>query len=136
LHDSESARSDECTPGAWGGFEFFSAEQTVGGAESGRPKRLRKFTGSLRQETRRRRMKWEDVVREWPKLGPPLKAKWSKLSDDDLAAPGDKRALLVAALARHYGIQEKHAALQLDRWFAALKSIGETAPEPPPGKAM
>lgn len=77
-------------------------------------------------------MNWEEVDREWPRLGPLLKGKWSKLTDEDLASSLDKRALLIEALARHYGIQEKHAALQLDRWFAALKPSKENVPEPSP----
>jgi hypothetical protein len=73
-------------------------------------------------------MNWEHVNSEWDRLGPLLKSKWGKLIDEDLAAPGDKRELLAAALERHYGIQRKHAELQLDRWVAALKPAGQGEP--------
>lgn len=69
-------------------------------------------------------MNWEEVSVEWERLGPLLKSKWGKLLDHDLAASGEKRELLADALERRYGIQRKHAELQLDRWVAALKPAG------------
>jgi hypothetical protein len=73
-------------------------------------------------------MNWEQVNSDWDRLGPLLKAKWAKLDEQDLAAAGDKRKLLADALERHYGIQRKHAELQLDRWIAALKPAGAGGP--------
>jgi hypothetical protein len=71
-------------------------------------------------------MNWEDVSKEWRRLCPLLKSKWGKLSDEDLALPSEKREMLVALLERHYGIQKKHAELQLDRWCSELKPTAET----------
>ncbi len=83
-------------------------------------------------------MNWEEVAGAWPKLGTSLKDKWNKLTDEDLASPSGKRELLVEALERHYGIQKKHAELQLDRFVDALKSPGASgappAEEQPAGK--
>jgi uncharacterized protein YjbJ (UPF0337 family) len=73
-------------------------------------------------------MNWEQVNAEWERLGPLLKSKWGKLADEDLAAPGDKRGLLASALERLYGIQRKHAELQIDRWVAELKPAGRAEP--------
>jgi uncharacterized protein YjbJ (UPF0337 family) len=79
------------------------------------------------------KMNWEEAAGDWQRLGPLLKAKWGKLSDEDLASPSEKRELLVEALERHYGIQKKHAELQLDRWVSALKPAGaKPAPAPAP----
>jgi hypothetical protein len=72
-------------------------------------------------------MNWQEVIGEWQRLGPLLKSKWGKLTEEDLAAEGDKRDLLIKALERHYGVQRKHAELQLDRWVSALSA------SPPPG---
>jgi uncharacterized protein YjbJ (UPF0337 family) len=72
-------------------------------------------------------MNWQQVNGEWERLGPLLKSKWGKLTDEDLVAPGDKRVLLAEALERHYGIQRKHAELQLDRWVSAVKPSGADA---------
>jgi hypothetical protein len=65
-------------------------------------------------------MEWQEVAQHWARLIPGLKAKWSKLTDEDLARPEEKRELLASALERHYGIQRKHAELQLDRFVKEL----------------
>jgi uncharacterized protein YjbJ (UPF0337 family) len=75
-------------------------------------------------------MNWEEVSVEWARLESALKAKWGKLTDADLTALGDKRDLLVSALERHYGIQRKHAELQLDRWVSVLKPSGGASKSP------
>lgn len=65
-------------------------------------------------------MNWQEVASHWSRVIPGLKEKWGKLSDEDLARPEEKRELLASALERHYGIQRKHAELQLDRFVEKL----------------
>lgn len=66
----------------------------------------------------------QEVTTHRAGLIPGLKDKWGKLSDEDLARPEEKRELLASALERHYGIQRKHAELQLDRFVEKLKKPG------------
>lgn len=66
-------------------------------------------------------MTWEEFMREWPQSAPSLQSKWSKLTEDEIASIGGKRERLVAALERLYGIQKKHAELQVDRLVSGLK---------------
>jgi uncharacterized protein YjbJ (UPF0337 family) len=58
-------------------------------------------------------------------LTPTLQSKWGKLTDEELASIRGKRELLVGALERLYGIQKKHAELQVDRWVLDLKPAPE-----------
>jgi len=76
-------------------------------------------------------MDWQQVAEQWVRVIPGLKNKWAKLTDEDLARPDEKRELLASALEKHYGIQRKHAELQLDRYIEKLAANGA----PPPAKA-
>lgn len=75
-------------------------------------------------------MNWQEIALHWSGVIPGLKEKWGKLSDEDLARPEEKRELLASALERHYGIQRKHAELQLDRFVEKLAGPGT----PPPAR--
>ena len=75
-------------------------------------------------------MNWQEVASHWDRVIPGLKEKWGKLSDEDLARPEEKRELLASALERHYGIQRKHAELQLDRFVEKLVGPGTKPPAP------
>ena len=66
---------------------------------------------------------------KWHEVSGKLKAKWGKLSDEDLARPEEKRELLASALEKHYGIQRKHAELQLDRFIEKLVRPGTLPPD-------
>jgi hypothetical protein len=74
-------------------------------------------------------MNWEQIATYWSSVVAELQRKWAKLSDEDLAQLGEKRALLVSALERHYGIQKKHAELQIDRFVEKLKPPGSLPPD-------
>jgi uncharacterized protein YjbJ (UPF0337 family) len=69
-------------------------------------------------------MTWQEFAADWARVIPRLKEKWAKLSDEDLAGTEEKRELLASALERHYGIQRKHAELQLDRFVEKLRAAG------------
>jgi len=73
-------------------------------------------------------MNWQEVAEHWVRVIPGLKDKWAKLTDEDLARPEQKRELLASALERHYGIQRKHAELQLDRFIEKLTAKGAPPP--------
>ena len=76
-------------------------------------------------------MNWQEVATHWAQVIPSIKEKWTKLPDEALLAPGDKRDLLASELERQYGIQRKHAELQIDRFVEKLKAGG--APPAAPG---
>jgi len=74
-------------------------------------------------------MNWHEIAEHWAGVVPGLKQKWAKLSDEDLARPEEKRDLLASALEKHYGIQRKHAELQLDRFVEKLVVPGTLPPD-------
>jgi len=69
-------------------------------------------------------MNWQEVATHWARVIPAIKAKWAKVPDDALLGPGDKRDLLAGELERQYGIQRKHAELQIDRFVQELTVAG------------
>ncbi len=73
-------------------------------------------------------MNWQEVATHWARVLPSIKQKWAKLPDEALLGPGDKRDLLASELEKQYGIQRKHAELQLDRFVEKLSATGS-----PPG---
>jgi hypothetical protein len=66
-------------------------------------------------------MNWDQVVADWQRIEPLLTSKWSKLTEEDMPALRESREPLADALERRYGIQKKHAELQVTRWLADLK---------------
>jgi hypothetical protein len=75
-------------------------------------------------------MNWQEVANHWARVIPAIKEKWAKVPDEALLGPGDKRDLLAGALEKQYGIQRKHAELQIDRFVEKL-SVAGTAPVSP-----
>ena len=65
---------------------------------------------------------------------PAIKAKWAKLPDEALLGPGDKRDLLASELEKQYGIQRKHAELQIDRFVEKLRTAGSPPDAPVAGE--
>ena len=69
-------------------------------------------------------MNWQEVANHWARVIPAIKEKWAKVADEALLGPGDKRDLLAGELEKHYGIQRKHAELQIDRFIEKLSVAG------------
>lgn len=56
---------------------------------------------------------------QWDQLRAKLKARWVKLTDDDLQAPPDGSAdYLAGKLQEHYGIANGEARRQVDDFYA------------------
>ncbi len=72
-------------------------------------------------------MREEELKRDWRRLREVVKARWPKLTADDLAAIDGDPAWLVDALIARYGI-ERAAAEREWRAFAAHLGNGKTGP--------
>lgn len=66
-------------------------------------------------------MNWNQVEGQWNQLKGEVKAKWGKLTDDDLTTIGGKKDQLVGKLQQHYGLMKDEAEKQLDAWIATAK---------------
>jgi uncharacterized protein YjbJ (UPF0337 family) len=76
-------------------------------------------------------MNWDQIEGQWHQVKGTLKAKWGKLTDDDVKNLSGKREHLVGKLQARYGILKDEAERQADEWVAKLpvtdsKSKGAT----------
>ena len=65
-------------------------------------------------------MDWNRVQGSWKQLEGKVKAKWGKLTDDDLAYVDGKRDQLLGRIQERYGIQKEAAEKQLKEWESAI----------------
>lgn len=71
-------------------------------------------------------MNWEQIEGEWKQFKGSIKSKWAKLTDDDVAALGAKKDLLVGRIQERYGIMRDEAEKQVDEWIASLSRKDDT----------
>jgi uncharacterized protein YjbJ (UPF0337 family) len=80
-------------------------------------------------------MNWDTIEGQWKQLKGQIKAKWAKLTDEDLASLSAKKNELVGKVQERYGIVRDEAERQVDEWMTKLGRSGEKpgpkgAPEP------
>jgi uncharacterized protein YjbJ (UPF0337 family) len=61
-------------------------------------------------------MNWEQVEGKWQQLKGLVKAKWAKLTDNDLELIAGKRDQLIAKIQERYGIAREDAEKQVNEW--------------------
>ena len=64
-------------------------------------------------------MDWNRVQGSWKQLEGNLKAKWGKLTDNDLTVINGSREELEGKIQQRYGIARDQARKEIDDWFAA-----------------
>jgi uncharacterized protein YjbJ (UPF0337 family) len=69
-------------------------------------------------------MNWDDIQGRWNQLKGEVKAKWGKLTDDDISRVGGKKDEFVGVIQRRYGYMKDEAERSIDEW------IGKLAPPP------
>jgi hypothetical protein len=77
-------------------------------------------------------MNWDEVLADWQRCEALLTSKWSRVTGEDLLALREGREHLADSLERRYGIQRKHADLQVTRWLADLKPAPGVAADKAP----
>jgi uncharacterized protein YjbJ (UPF0337 family) len=65
-------------------------------------------------------MNWERVEGKWKQVRGAVRAKWGKLTDDDLEAIGGKRDALLGKLQERYGMAKDRAEAAVDEFVATL----------------
>jgi uncharacterized protein YjbJ (UPF0337 family) len=65
-------------------------------------------------------MNWERIAGQWKQIGAQVKAKWAKLTDDDLMAISARKDALVGKIQERYGIRRDEAERQVDEWVARM----------------
>ena len=64
-------------------------------------------------------MDWNRVEGNWKQFAGKVKAKWGKLTDDDLTAINGRREELEGKIQEHYGIAKDQARKDVDAWFTS-----------------
>jgi uncharacterized protein YjbJ (UPF0337 family) len=64
-------------------------------------------------------MDWNRVQGNWKQVAGKVKAKWGKLTDDDLTAINGRREELEGKIQERYGIARDQARKDVDAWFTA-----------------
>ena len=71
-------------------------------------------------------MNWERIAGQWKQIGGQVKAKWAKLTDDDLMAISARKDMLIGKIQERYGIRKDEAEKQVDEWLARMPpTLGE-----------
>jgi uncharacterized protein YjbJ (UPF0337 family) len=64
-------------------------------------------------------MDWNRVQGSWKQLEGKVKAKWGKLTDDDLTTINGRREELEGKIQQRYGIAKDQARKEIDDWFTS-----------------
>ena len=66
-------------------------------------------------------MNWDQVKGSWKQFQGQVKAKWGKLTDDDLTVIAGKRDELAGVLQQKYGFAKEQAEQELDQFLQTIK---------------
>ena len=62
-------------------------------------------------------MNWDTIQGKWQELKGEARAKWGKLTDDDLETAAGKKDVLIGRLQQRYGMKRDAAEAELDGWI-------------------
>jgi uncharacterized protein YjbJ (UPF0337 family) len=65
-------------------------------------------------------MNWDVLKGQWKQMTGKLKAKWGKLTDDDLTVIGGKKDELVGKLQERYGYNKDQAEKEADDFLRSM----------------
>jgi uncharacterized protein YjbJ (UPF0337 family) len=65
-------------------------------------------------------MNWEVIQGQWKQLAGKVKAKWGKLTDNDLTVVGGKRDEFLGKLQERYGYAKDQAEKEVDAFLHSL----------------
>lgn len=66
-------------------------------------------------------MNWDQIAGNWKQFTGKVKAKWGKLTDNDLTTIAGKRDELAGLLQTKYGYAKDQAEKELDSFTSSLK---------------
>jgi uncharacterized protein YjbJ (UPF0337 family) len=65
-------------------------------------------------------MNWDVLKGQWKQVAGKVKAKWGKLTDDDLTTIGGKKDEFVGKLQERYGYQKDQAEREVDDFLRTI----------------
>ena len=66
-------------------------------------------------------MNWDQIAGDWKKFAGMAKAKWGKLTDDELTTIAGEREQLAGLLQHKYGIAKEQAEKELHEFSQSVK---------------
>lgn len=73
-------------------------------------------------------MDWEVTEADWERIRVELRARWGKLTDEDLGAVAGRRELLLGRLREGYGLTAERAEAELRNWERHQEPIEPARP--------
>jgi uncharacterized protein YjbJ (UPF0337 family) len=65
-------------------------------------------------------MNWDQIAGEWRNTKGTLRAKWAKLTDDDLEAIAGRKDVLIGKLQTRYGLKKEEVERDIDAFLKDL----------------
>jgi len=65
-------------------------------------------------------MNWDTIAGEWKEATGKLRAKWGKLTDDDLETIAGKKDVLIGRIQQRYGFKRDEAERNVDDFLKTL----------------
>jgi len=65
-------------------------------------------------------MNWDQIAGQWRQAKGTLRAKWAKLTDDDMEAIAGRKDVLVGRLQQRYGNRREDAEREVDEFLQRL----------------
>jgi uncharacterized protein YjbJ (UPF0337 family) len=73
-------------------------------------------------------MNWDQLEGQWHQVTGHLKARWGKLTDDDVKNVSGKKDVLLGKLQERYGLVKEEAEKQANEWLAKISLKGDKNP--------
>ena len=71
---------------------------------------------------------WDRLAGDWGRAGGRLRQQWGRLTEEDVAAAGGNRDLLLERIRERYGLGQDEAQRQLQDWAGAQGKGAAGAP--------
>jgi uncharacterized protein YjbJ (UPF0337 family) len=78
---------------------------------------LRKASTETVDNNEEARMDWNQIQGQWKQVKGKAKAKWGKLTDDEIDIVEGRRDELVGKIQQRYGIAKDQAEKEVDDWM-------------------
>lgn len=65
-------------------------------------------------------MNWDEIKGDWKQFSGKVKAKWGKLTDDELTQINGVREQLTGKLQKHYGHSKEEAEKHIDEFLKTV----------------
>jgi len=62
-------------------------------------------------------MNWDQLQSKWPQMRGPLRHRWGRLTEDDLAVINGQRDIFIGRVQERYSIDRVEAQQRIEEWL-------------------